>query len=264
MTTRIHYPNELFLRTIPSTLARFEYRGEYDIKKTARKVSEKLAKEMRDAGFDVPEEGAPCPYLGLIKETAYTVRVGSGLSYKKLTEKKAERLSGKKVDFEVKRKNTGMFPIYRELLYVKNDFTQQYIRCYPHIEADTLEEAEKLKNKLPKPKYFLNGTEVNRLAFAPWACLEDFKRWNGDAPTVNAITVQKADGTDEFLKPIDENGNELDGFVCTKQVRAFKIQNAKLIVNFEDIVPKMFDMSTYTEETLTKIYDEFIARCNAE
>ncbi len=264
MTTRIHYPNELFLRTIPSTLARFEYRGEYDIKKKAREVSEKLANEMREAGFEVPKVDAPCPYLGLIKETAYTVRVGSGLSYKTLTEKKAERLSGTKVDFEVKKKDTGMFPIYRELIYVKNDFSQVYIRCYPHIDCDSIEDAEKLKNKLPKPKYFLNGTEVNRLAFAPWACNEDFKRWNGDAPSVNALTTTKKDGSVEFLKPIDENGNELEGYVCTKQIRAVKLQNVKLIVNFEDIVPKMFDMSTYTEETLTKIRDAFLARCNAE
>ena len=259
---RIFYPNELFLKSIPSTLARFEYRAEYKLTKKAREVSDKLRMDMENAGFVVPQKGDPCPYVGLIKETAYTVRVGSGLSYKRLTEKKAERLSGAKVDFEVKRKNTGMFPIYRELLYVKNDFSQQYIRCYPHIDADTLEDAEKLKNKLPKPKFFLDGKEIPKLAFAPWADTEDFKRLNGDAPTVNAITVQNADGTEEFLKPIDENGNELDGFVCTKQVRAFKIQNAKLIVNFVDIVPKMFDMSTYTEETLTKIRDEFLARCS--
>lgn len=262
--TSIHYPNTLFLSTIPSTLARLEYNAPYKLVKKARAVSEKLAKEMTEAGFNVPNVGDPCPYIGLLKNSAYTVRVGAKLSYKKLTERKAERLSGQKIDFEVKKKKMGYFPIFNELIYVKDDFSKAYIRCFPHIDADTMEQAQKMANYMPKPKYIFKGDEISRLAFAPWATADDFARWNGDeVENTNVISVTNADGTTEFLKPLDADGNEMQGFVCTKQVRTILVENCKLIVNGSDIVPQMFDsLATYNTETLEKIRDEFLARCS--
>jgi hypothetical protein len=59
----------------------------------------------------------------------------------------------------------------------------------------------------------------------------------------------------------DENGNDVE----LREMIECKLENAKLIINGVNIIPQLFEnVSFLSDETLTKMRDEYIAKRQAE
>jgi len=208
-------PNIKVLESIKNTFATLSYKGEYKCVKKAREANEVLAKALTDNGFKVAEKGTPCPFAKVVKESTYTISLGASLSYKKRVESVAKS-NGIDCDYHPTQRDLGMFPIFGEMLWVKNDLSEVYIRCYQVGK--------------PKPKFFADGTEVKKLAFGQWATSDDFKTLSGEwvAPSLlgdedgDIIYAQDEDGN--ILR--DESGEPVA--IALPPLRAIKLSNCKV------------------------------------
>ena len=249
---KIRRINELFMKTIPSTRAHLVYRGEYSLAnkslvQKARECNEFLTNKMTELGFDVPNKGDFCPYTTLIKEQEYGLKIGASLDYERQQVNKMARVGDYSKDstYTKSQKNTGRFPLYKDLIFINFDLNQLYVRAYPINDGGIK----------PEAKFFKGDEEISKYAFAPWAKSKDFTLWSGGE-------VKRSAMVDENGKPInDRNGKQIE----LAEMIDIKIQNCKIIVNNEDILPKMFELvSFYSTEELEKMRDAFLARCNAE
>jgi hypothetical protein len=129
------------------------------------------------------------------------------------------------------------------LIFINFDLNQLYVRAYPINDGGIK----------PEAKFFKGDEEISKYAFAPWAKAKDFTLWSGGE-------VKRSAMVDENGKPInDRNGKQIE---LTEMID-IKIQNCKIIINGEDILPKMFELvSFYSTEELEKMRDEFLARCS--
>lgn len=247
----IKTPNELYLNSIASTRAHFIYEGDYmpSMTKTFSKkrvLTDSLVKNMTERGFNVPNYGDPNPFRSVIKHQEYGVMLGSGFSYVKMQENKLKRATGEKSEYTPSWRTPHNFPIYKELLYLGMDLETLYIRVYPSNDG---------KEK-PSAKWIVDGKPTSKFAIAPWAKSDDYKRW-ADLPPTEKSKFYNADGS----LVTDGSGNDVE----LREMIECKIDNCELIINGENIIPKMFNLvSFFSTETLEKMRDEYIAKKQAE
>lgn len=240
-------PNTLFLDSIASTRAHFVYEGDYltSMVKKAREVTDELRSNMVERGFNVPNKGDANPFKSVIKHQEYGVMLGSSFSYTKMQENKLKR-AGIVADYQPSYRKPHNFPIYKELLYCGLDLETLYIRVYPSNDG---------KEK-PSASWIVDGKRASKFLIAPWAKSDDFKRW-ADLPPTAKSKFYNEDGS----VMTDESGAEIE----LREMIECKIENAKLIINGMDIIPQLFEnVSFLSDETLTKMRDEYLAKRQAE
>jgi hypothetical protein len=241
--------NVAYLNTLKNTFARLSYKGDYKLVKKARSVNEVLAKYLADNGVNVAEVGSSCPFSAVQKQSEYTISLGGSLRYKHKTELACKR-NGVDADYHVDKRDLGMFPIYGELLYCKNDLSELYIRAY--------------QVGIPSPKFYANGTEINKASFAQWATSDDYKKLSG-LETTEAV-VGDIDGNIIYAQ--DENGNlvfDKNGepkTIALPPLRAIKLSNCKIFIKGENIIEKMFLDEDWSEAELNEIKTSFYAKFN--
>lgn len=240
-------PNMGLLDTLKSTFATLSYKGEYKLVKKAREANEVLAKKLADNGFKVAEKGTACPFASVVKESTYTVSLGGSLNYKRRVESVAKS-NGIECDYKPTHRDLGMFPIYSEMLWVKNDLSEVYVRCYQVSK--------------PKPKFFANGKEISKLAFGQWATSDDFKNLCGEwvAPSLlgdedgDIIYAQDEDGN--VIK--DDKGEPLA--IALPPLRAIKLSNCEITRKGKKI--DFLTDEEWDESELIAIRDAYYAKFN--
>ena len=115
------------LSKLSNTFASLRYFGEVKMVKKARVANEVLTKAIADHGGKVAEVGSPCPFKTVMKANTYTVSIGAKLQYKRKVEAMTKR-NGVETDYHPEVRNMGMFPIFGELLWMKNDLSEVYVR----------------------------------------------------------------------------------------------------------------------------------------
>jgi len=233
------------LDTIKSTFATLNYKGEYKLVKKAREANEVLAKALTTNGFKVAEKGDACPFNSVIKQSTYTVSLGGSLNYKRRVESVAKS-NGIECDYKPSQKKLGMFPIYSEMLWVKDDLSEVYIRCYQVSK--------------PTPKFFANGKEIKKLAFGQWATSDDFKALSGEwvAPSLlgdedgDIIFAQDEDGN--ILR--DDSGEPIA--IALPPLRAVKLSNCEIFRKGKKL--DFFTDEEWDENELVAIRDAYYAK----
>ena len=238
--------NVAALAAIPSTFASLRYCGEVKMTKKAREANETLAKAITDCGGVVAEKGAACPFTSVTKVNQYTVSVGAKLRYKRCVELMTKR-NGVETDYHPEHRNLGMFPVFGELIWVKNDLSEAYIRAY----------------QTTKPKaatYLADGKEVPKAILGQWLPVKDFNTLSGIENSVSVV----ADMDDNIIYCQDEDGNlvlDSNGEPMTMalpEVRAIKVSNCQLFRKGQEI--KIFTEDEWDENELIKIRDAYYAK----
>lgn len=238
--------NTELLNKLSSTFARMEYEGEVKLTKKAREANEVLAKAITDKGGKVFAKGEPCPFANVLKVNQYTVSIGAKLQYKRKVEAMTAR-NGVVTDYRPEHRNLGMFPIFGELLWVKNDLSEVYIRAY----------------QTTKPKaatYFADGKVVPKEILGQFLPSKDFNTLSGLENNISVV----ADIDGNIIYCQDEDGNlvlDENGEPCTMalpEVRAVKLSNCKLFRKGEEI--KFFTDEEWPESDLVAIRDAYYAK----
>jgi len=234
------------LSKLSNTFASLRYFGEVKMVKKARSANEVLAKAIADHGGKVAEVGAPCPYKVVKKANQYTVSIGAKLQYKRKVEAMTKR-NGVETDYHPEVRNLGMFPIFGELLWVKNDLSEVYVRAY----------------QVSKPKaavYYGDGVVVAKENIGQWLPSKDFNTLSGLENNVSVVAT--AEGNVIYCQ--DENGNVIKDengepmTMALPEVRAIKLSNCELYRKGEKI--NFFTDEEWDESELIKIRDEFNER----
>ena len=242
--------NLAVLKGLANTFATLHYTAEYKSVKKARAANETLTKFIEDNGEHVAEVGTPCPYR-ITKRSTYTISLGGSLKYKR----KAELLIGRNgvdAEYHTEKRDLGMFPIYGEMIWVKNDLSEVYIRCY--------------QASMPKPSYYINGTEVNKAHFIQWGTNDDFKAASGLEKNVSVV----ADINGDIIYAQDEDGNViLDSngepkTIPLPPIRAIKLSNCSIFRKGVDLTKTIFTDEEYSVAELIAIRDAFQARIAKE
>ena len=238
--------NMSVLSKLSNTFASLRYCGEVKCIKKARTANEVLAKAIKEHGGVVALEKAPLPFGKVTKSNQYTVSIGAKLQYKKKAEAVMTR-GGNAGEYTPEHRNLGMFPIFGELLWVKNDLSEVYVRAY---QVGT-----------PKPaQYFADGKEVPKEILGQWLPSDDYKRLSGEY--VAPPTIHDVDG-DEILQQ-DEDGNLIldeAGNPCTMALpplRAIKLSNCQLFKKGKEI--NFFTDEEWDEAELIAIREAFYAK----
>lgn len=232
-----------------NTFASCDYRGAVKLVKTARACNEVLAKKMAEAGITPAEVGSPCPYRLVEKSAHYVVSLGSSLHYDRKTELRAAK-SGVEGTYTPDAKNTGMFPILGELLYVKNDLSCAYVRTY-------LQPSYTKSGNKELPTYYADGKEINILMVAQWLPSETFNVLSGGKKKVSYLK----DEFGAFIYAVDENGDEVTDSNGEKikiplpEVRSIKVENCTLSKKGEKI--EFFSSEVYPDSELIALRDKY-------
>ena len=240
-------PNLSVLEALKNSFATLSYKGEYKCVKKARAANEVLAKSLKDNGFEVAVVGSPCPFAKVIKESTYTVSLGASLSYKKRVESTA-RANGVECEYHPTHRNLGMFPIFGELLWVKDDLSEVYVRCYQVSK--------------PKPKFFANGKEIKKLAFGQWATSDDFKALCGEWVTPSLLGDEDGDiiyAQDEDGKILLDEKNEPVA-IALPPLRAVKLSNCVVTRKGKEI--EFLSEEDWDLAELAAIRDSYYAKFN--
>jgi hypothetical protein len=238
--------NLSLLSTLNNTFASLRYNGEVKCVKKARTANEVLAKAIKEHGGVVALEKSPLPFNKVMKSNQYTVSIGAKLQYKRKAEAVMSR-GGNAGEYTPEHRNLGMFPVFSELLWVKNDLSEIYVRAY--------------QVGIPKPAhYFADGKEVPQEILGQWLPSDDYKRLSGEY--VPPPTIHDADG-DEILQQ-DEDGNLIldeKGNPCTMAlppIRSIKLSNCQLFKKGQEI--KFFTDEDWSEDELIAIREAFYAK----
>ena len=238
--------NMSVLSKLNNTFASLRYNGEVKCIKKARTANEVLAKAIADHGGVVALEKAPLPFAKVTKSNQYTVSIGAKLQYKKKAEAVMSR-GGNEGTYTPEQRNLGMFPIYGELLWMKNDLSEVYIRAY---QVGTPKAAT----------YFADGKEVPKEILGQWLPSDDYKRLSGEY--VAPPTVHDENGF-EILQQ-DEDGNlvlDENGQPCTMALpplRSIKLSNCQLFKKGVEI--KFFTDEDWSEDELIAIREAYYAK----
>jgi hypothetical protein len=239
------------LKGLANTFATLHYTADYKSVKKARAANEILTKFIEDNGEHVAEVGTPCPFARITKRSTYTISMGGSLKYKR----KAELLIGRNgvnAEYHTEKRDLGMFPIYGEMIWVKNDLSEVYIRCY--------------QASMPKPSYYINGNEVNKAKFIQWGTNDDFKSASGLEKNTSVV----ADINGDIIYAQDEDGNViLDSngepkTIPLPPIRAIKLSNCSIFRKGVDLTKEIFTDEDWDVADLIKIRDEFQARLAKE
>lgn len=238
--------NMSVLSKLNNTFASLRYNGEVKCIKKARTANEVLAKAIADHGGKVADEKAPLPFGKVTKSNQYTVSIGAKLQYKKKAEAVMSR-GGNAGEYTPEQRNLGMFPIFGELLWMKNDLSEVYIRAY---QVGTPKAAT----------YFADGKEVPKEILGQWLPSDDYKRLSGEY--VAPPTVHDENGF-EILQQ-DEDGNlvlDENGQPCTMALpplRSIKLSNCQLFKKGQEI--KFFTNEDWSEDELIAIREAYYAK----
>lgn len=241
--------NMAVLSKFSNTFASLRYNGEVKMTKKAREANETLTKAILDHGGKVATKGEPCPFGTVTKVNQYTVSVGAKLNYKRKVEAMTQR-NGVVTDYRPEQRDLGMFPVFGELIWVKNDLSEAYIRAY----------------QVSKPKaaqYFADGKEIAKELLGQWLPVKDYNTLSGLENTVsvvadiegNVIYCQDEDGN----LILDKDGNPME--MELPQVRAIKISNCELFRKGEKI--EFFTTEEWSESELVAIRDAYYAKFTA-
>lgn len=242
--------NLAVLKGLANTFATLNYEAAYKSVKKARSANETLTAYITKNGETVAEVGTPCPY-NITKKSSYVVSLGGSLKYKR----KAELLIGRNgvdAEYHAEKRDLGMFPIYSELLWVKNDLSEVYIRCYQCGKANTT--------------YLVNGAEVNKAKFIQWGTNDDFKAASGLEKNESIVV----DENGAIIYAQDEDGNVIldekgePKTIPLPPIRAVKLSNCHIFRKGVDLTKEIFTNEDWDESELIKIRDEFYARMTAE
>lgn len=234
------------LSKLSNTFASLRYFGEVKMVKKARSANEVLTKAINDHGGKVAEVGAPCPYKVVKKANQYTVSIGAKLQYKRKVEAMTKR-NGVETDYHPEIRNLGMFPIFGELLWVKNDLSEVYVRAY----------------QVSKPKaatYYGDGVVVAKENIGQWLPSKDYNTVSGLENNVSVVATASGeviycqDESGNIIK--DENGEPMT--MALPEVRSLKLSNIELYRKGEKI--EFFTDEDWDEAELIKIRDEFNER----
>lgn len=238
--------NLAVLKGLANTFATIHYSADYKTVKKARAANETLTKFIEGNGEHVAEVGTLCPF-DVVKKSTYTISLGGSLKYKR----KAELLIGRNgvsAEYHADHRDLGMFPIYKELIWVKNDLSDVYIRCY--------------QASMPNPTYFINGHEVHKAKFIQWGTNDDFKAASGLEKNTSVV----ADIEGNIIYAQDEDGNvicDTNGEPKTiplPPIRAVKLSNCKIFRKGVDLTQAIFTDEEYSDAELIAIRDEYQAR----
>ena len=144
--------------------------------------------------------------------------IGASLKYKRKVELMTAR-NGVETEYHPDTTDRGMFPVFGELLYVKNDFSEVYLRAY---------QASKPK----AAKYFADGKEIPQVMVAQWLPSNDFNRLCGNEVSESVV----ADENGNVIYCQDEDGNiilDKNGEPMTMglpPIRTIKLTNCKVII----------------------------------
>lgn len=238
--------NMSVLSKLNNTFASLRYCGEVKCIKKARTANEVLAKAIKEHGGVVALEKAPLPFGKVMKSNQYTVSIGAKLQYKKKAEAVMTR-GGNEGTYAPEQRNLGMFPIYSELLWVKNDLSEVYIRAY---QVGTPKAAT----------YFADGKEVPKEILGQWLPSDDYKRLSGEY--VAPPTIHDENGF-EILQQ-DEDGNlvlDENGQPCTMALpplRAIKLSNCELFKKGKKI--EFFTDEDWSNDELVAIREAYYAK----
>ena len=243
--------NLAVLKGLANTFATLNYSGDYKSVKKARAANETLTKFIEDNGEHVAEVGTPCPFARITKKSTYTISLGGSLKYKR----KAELLIGRNgvnAEYHAEKRDMGMFPIYGEMIWVKNDLSELYIRCY--------------QASLPKPSYYIDGTEVNKAKFIQWGTNDDFKSASGLEKNSSVV----ADINGDIIYAQDEDGNVIldsngePNTIPLPPIRAIKLSNCSIFRKGIDLTKEIFTDEEYSDDELIAIREAFQARMAKE
>lgn len=249
--------NERFMKQIACTNAHFVYdavyggntvggKGDKMVKKS-RDLSDypNLVANMEARGFRVPTAGEPNPYKLVRKHQEYGITLGSSLSYVKMQEKKLGR-NGIEADYEPRFTKPYAFPLWNELVYLSLDFETIYFRAYPMADG-------KIK---PEASWTVDGTEkVSKYVFAPWANSKEFNLWAKNQ-------INRSVFKDENGRVIENDDGEA---INLRETIMVKFDNCKILINDEDIRPKMFETVVYySDAELAEMRDKYLAKVYAE
>lgn len=248
--TTIFKPNMALISKLSNSFATMEYYGSYKNVKTARAVNEHLSKYLTDNGVNAVEVGTPCPYDGkIMKSSKYTISIGAKLNYKRKVEATAKR-NGVDCDYHKDPRDLGMFPIVSELLWVKNDLSECYVRCYQVSK--------------PKPTFFVGDTEIKKAMFAQWATNDDYKSLSNEQKNESVL----ADEDDCIIYAQDEDGKIIIGAdgepqtISLPPLRAVKLSNCKIWRKGEDLTKTLFTSEEWNMAELASIRDAYFAKFN--
>ena len=212
------------LDTLKSTYARLTYNGEVKVVKKARPVNDTMLATMGKFGVTPSEVGAPCPFAKVTKINTYTVSLGAALRYKKRVEHDLATNGVKDATYVPSQKRLGMFPVYGELLWCKDDFSCLYLRCY---QTGIPDEAE----------YFGDGVKIPKVAVGQWLPSDDYKKLSGEWVAPPLV----ADEENDLIYAMDEDGNVvLDDAgqplaIALPPVRSIKLENCKVVRKGKEI-----------------------------
>lgn len=241
--------NLAVLKGLANTFATMHYEAAYKSVKKARSANETLTAYITKNGESVAEVGAPCPY-NITKKSTYTISLGGSLKYKR----KAELLIGRNgvdAEYHAEKRDLGMFPIYSELVWIKNDLSEVYLRCYQCGKANTT--------------YLVNGTEIKKAKFIQWGTNDDFKAASGLEKNESVV----ADENGSIIYAQDEDGNLIldengePKTIPLPPIRAVKISNCHIFRKGVDLTKEIFTDDEYTEAELIAIRDAYYAKFNA-
>lgn len=259
----MYIPKFNFRAIPPCTRAHFIYTGEPKFVMKAREVSNELAEKMIAAEIPPVPKGTPFPYNRVFKKSEFCIMFGKGVKYINQVKKTAERSADMIVDYMPSHADKGMFPIFEELIYCKNDFSAIYLRAYP-IAGD---------KSTPKVHYYdEKGDEIPLYKIVQWLPSADFQLLNeGKEKTAY---MRDDDGAkvvkqDENGNPVfDENGNQI--LVPLPKVRCYFIYNPsntgnerplKIMISGENILNTVFDWRGESSiEDLENIKESYLAK----
>lgn len=238
--------NLSLLSKLNNTFASLRYNGEVKMVKKARTANEVLAKAITDHGGVVALEKAPLPFAKVTKSNQYTISLGAKLNYKRKAESVMAR-GGNAGEYTPEHRNLGMFPVFSELLWVKNDLSEIYVRAY--------------QVGIPKEAtYFADGKIIDKALLGQWLPSDDYKKLSGEyvAPPVihdeNGFEILQQDEDGNLI--LDEKGN-----ACTMALpplRAIKLSNCEIFKKGEKL--NFLTDEDWSEDELIAIREAFYAK----
>ena len=238
--------NMSLLSTLSNTFASMRYCGEVKMVKKARSANAVLAKAIADHGGVVAPEKSALPFSKVMKSNQYTISLGAKLNYKRKAEAVMAR-GGNEGTYTPEHRNLGMFPVYSELLWVKNDLSEIYVRAY---QVGVPKEAT----------YYADGKEISKALLGQWLPSDDYKKLSGEwvAPPV----VHDEDGYEIYQQ--DESGNlilDASGQPCTMALpplRAIKLSNCEIYKKGEKL--NFLTDEDWDESELISIREAFYSK----
>lgn len=246
----IFKPNTELLKKLANSFASFHYDADVEVVQKARypKGGDELTaflSAMAKANVEPLAKGTPNPYGVIHKTSDYVVSVGANLSYVRKNEAIMKR-GGVTGTYTPDHSDRGMFPVYGELLYVKNDLSTMYFTVYQASVAKTVWTAD--------GKSVLKENVVQ--------LIKDTKPFNSMCGTKNKSEICDVDGNliyqqnEDGTIRLDKDGNPMT--METAQIRRVKLENADVRIKGNKI--KFVTDEPWDLAELARIRDAYYAQ----